>query len=67
MLRPPDPETRSRPAGHGTAYRKTNFNEQNEPSETLSEIQARNLRGLYFFCQDTAYAIAALAFAGGLR
>ena len=67
MRGPPDPETRNRPAGDGTAYRRTILKKPEEITETTAEIQARKLRRLYSFCHATACTIASLAFAGGPR
>ncbi len=63
MCGPPDPETRNRPAGDGTAYRGAFLKKPKEITETTAEVQARTLRRLFSFCQ----AIASLAFAGGPR
>jgi hypothetical protein len=63
MRGPPDPEMRNRPAGHGTADRRKDFKEHEEPSLPISDLQAEKLRRLYSFCHATAVTIASLAFA----
>jgi hypothetical protein len=64
MRGPPDPEMRSRPAGHGAAYRKVEAVMKPEDfSSAASDFQAEKLRRLYYFWQATAYTVASLVFA----
>jgi hypothetical protein len=59
---PPNPEMRNRPAGHGTAFHKTDFNKPKDITETTADIQARRLSRPYALSLNTASTIAALAY-----
>ena len=59
-MHPPDPET-NKAALQGRPVRKTDFNKQNEPSETISEFQARSLRRRFAIGYYFAATVAQLA------
>jgi hypothetical protein len=59
MRGPPDPEMRNRPAGHGTAYRKTEF-KHDESTEAVRELQAASLRRRFAIGYYLAATVAPL-------
>jgi len=68
MSAPPDPQMRG-PATWESDRAKSQkqLGNTNESDSTSIDFQARKLRQVFFFVDDTALTIAFLAFAGGPR